>query len=289
MTFWEAVLLGIVQGIFMFFPVSSTSHLVLLEHWLIQRGSELPSPDSPEMILFVLVVHMGTLVSMAVVFRRSIAAYLRRLSRAIRMDPLRWGPREGMAVRLLAMGAVSVAITGLVGFPLRAYVESVFAHPWAISGTLIVTGALLWWTDVLRPRRLGLRHLGLQVAVVVGLAQSLALLPGISRSGATIAFALFVGLRRRWAAEYSFFIAFPTIIGASMLQGLEVWGGEGAGGVGAMPLLVGFVVAALVGIGALHIVLRLLYKARFRFFSYYVWALALVVLALSSRGEGLPF
>ncbi len=72
MTIIEAVILGIVQGIFMFFPVSSTSHLVVVQHFLIQRGSELPSPDSPEMIFFDLVVHVGTLVSIAVVFRRSL-------------------------------------------------------------------------------------------------------------------------------------------------------------------------------------------------------------------------
>lgn len=289
MTFWEAVLLGVVQGIFMFFPVSSTSHLVLLQHWLIDRGSPLPSPDSPEMILFDLVVHVGTLVSMAVVFRRSIASYFRRLWGAVRKaSPEAWSSREWLAVRLLGLGAISVAVTGLVGFPLRAAFAQVFAQPAAIGGTLIVTGVLLWWTDVLSPRRVGLQRLGLMVALVVGLAQALALLPGISRSGATIAFALFLGLRRRWAAEFSFFIAFPTILGASLLQAMEVAGGDGLGGLGATPLMVGFGVAALVGVGALYVVLHLLYRARFRFFSYYVWCLAAVVFALSWGGDWMP-
>lgn len=284
MSFWEAVLLGIVQGIFMFFPVSSTSHLVLLQHWLIEGGSSIPPPESPVMILFDLAVHVGTLISMVVVFRRSLLAYLARLGSAVHRSPARWGRRERLAVRLLAMGLLSVAVTGFVGFPLRSVFAAAFEHPAAIAGTLVVTGILLWWTDVLSPRRVALRDLGVWAAVVVGLAQSLALLPGISRSGATIAFALFTGLRRRWAAEYSFFIAFPTILGASLLQGLEVAAGEGLGDLGVVPLVTASLAAAVVGIGALHVVLHLLYRARFRFFSYYVWALAAVVLLLSVTG-----
>jgi undecaprenyl-diphosphatase len=109
-------------------------------------------------------------------------------------------------------------------------------------------------------------------------------MPGLSRSGTTIAFALFAGLKRRWAAEYSFFIAFPTILGASLLQGIEVWRSPEPVTLHWLPVLTGFVVSALVGIVALRIVLRLLYRARFRYFSYYVWALALVIAWSAWRG-----
>lgn len=274
MTLAEAVILGVVQGIFMFVPVSSTSHLVLVQHWLISRGSEMPPPESPEMIFFDLVVHVGTLVSMAVVFRSSLAGLGIRVWNEVRGD----GGGEKLGLWLLGMGLVSVLVTGLVGFPLRARFEGVFATPVAISATLAVTGILLWWTDVLPPRRRGLRRVTPGVALAVGAAQGAALLPGLSRSGATIAVALFVGLRRRWAAEYSFFIAFPTILGAAALMGLEVVAARRLEGVGIGAYAVAFVISALVGIAALKLVLALLYRARFRYFSWYVWALALLIL-----------
>jgi len=287
MTFWEAVLLGIIQGVFMFFPVSSTSHLVLVQHWLIQRGSEMPPPESAEMIFFDLVVHVGTLVSMAVVFRKPLSHFLGQLWTGA---TARWktggsrGSRERLTLKLAVLGIFAVFMTGVVGFPLKAVFEGVFARPEMIAGTLVVTGILLWWTDILPRRTRGLREIGPGTAAVVGIAQGLALLPGLSRSGSTIAFGLFAGMKRRWAAEFSFFIAFPTILGATLLQFLELIRLDLEGAIGLVPLATGFVVAAVVGIGALHVVLHLLYRARFRYFSYYVWALAAFILLGVNRG-----
>ena len=285
MTFLESVLLGVIQGIFMFFPVSSTSHLVLTQHYLVSSGSALPAPDSGTMILFDLVVHVGTLVSIAVVFRKSLAGFLRRL----------WDDVAGLYdgrpiwplplyVKLAMLGFFSVLVTGLVGIPLEGALVGVFSKPWMIGVTLTITGALLYWTDRIGPRPRGLRDITVLVALVIGLAQALALMPGLSRSGLTIAFALFIGLKRRWAAEYSFFIAFPTIAGATFYQILWLARNDEPLAIGLTPLAVGFVVAALVGIVALKLVLELLYRAKFRFFSYYVWSLAAIVFFLSARG-----
>jgi len=320
-TTFEAILLGVVQGVFMFFPVSSTSHLVLTQHLLLAGGAEIPAPDSAEMILFDLVVHVGTLVSMAVVFRAPIRHYLGDLAGAVRA--LAWvgggtagaalapgqpglqrpgagpgGPSEGLrarlaarmserewlALRLSVLGVVAVGVTGLVGFPLKGAFESVFARPTFIAGTLTVTGILLWWTDVLPRRKGSLRQVGPRAAVVVGLGQALALLPGLSRSGTTIAFGLFAGMKRRWAAEFSFFIAFPTIMGASFLQFVEVIRTDSGGMISAWAMAVGFVTAAVVGVFALRVVLHLLYRARFRFFSFYVWGLAILILVGVAQG-----
>jgi undecaprenyl-diphosphatase len=284
-TVWEAILLGIVQGIFMFFPVSSTSHLALTQHWLISRGSRLPAPDSAEMILFDLIVHVGTLVSMAVVFRTSLHRFIGHLAAGVRTRFVTSaGGYERLYRNLALYGLVSVAATGLIGFPLKAAFETIFATPIAMSVTLTLTGVLLWWTDVLARRPIGLRKINTRVALAIGVGQGLALMPGLSRSGTTIAFALFAGLKRRWAAEYSFFIAFPTILGASAIQALEVARSPEPMTLGWAPVAVGFVVAAVVGVFALQIVLKLLYRARFRYFSFYVWALALVVAWSAWRG-----
>ncbi len=285
MTITEALVLGIIQGIFMFLPVSSTSHLVLMQHWLIRHGSSLPAPDCPEMILFDLVVHVGTLVSIAIVFRRSLQTLLRNLGRDLSLFVRRKnGFGELLYLRLGALGLLAVVITGALGLPLKATFEQAFAQPIILSATLTITGLLLYSTDRVGPRKKGLRNITPKVAAAIGAAQGLALLPGISRSGTTIAFALLSGLKRRWAAEFSFFIAFPTILAAAVFQASQVQNMGGAINVGLVELAVGFVVAALVGIGALHLVLKLLYRARFRFFSYYVWTLAVVVLFCTLYG-----
>jgi undecaprenyl-diphosphatase len=277
-TVWEAILLGVIQGTFMFVPVSSTSHLALTQHWLISRGSELPPPDSAEMIFFDLVVHVGTLVSMAVVFRRSLGQFIGHLSAGVRSGFVTTaGGYQRLYLRLALYGLLTVAITGAMGFPLKFAFETIFATPLAMSVTLTMTGILLWWTDTLSRRTVGLRKIDWKVASAIGVAQGLALMPGMSRSGTTIAFGLFAGLKRRWTAEYSFFVAFPTILGASAIQGLEVARSPEPMTLGWLPIAVGFVVAAVTGVFALMLVLRLLYRARFRYFSYYVWALAAVI------------
>ncbi len=287
MSWWVAVLLGIVQGIFMFFPVSSTSHLALVQHWLISRGVDIPAPDSAEMILFDLMVHVGTLVSIAVVFRESLARYIHNTVRGflnLLKGTSEYDNTGRLYVKLTLLGMLSVIVTGMIGFPLKALFESVFAQPLIISITLTITGILLYWTDVLPARKVGLRDIGIGIAIIIGIAQGLALLPGLSRSGTTIAFALFAGMQRRWAAEYSFFIAFPTILGASLLQSVEVFQLGGLHSLSLTSIFIGFIVAAIVGIIALKLVLALLYRAEFRFFSYYVWMLAAVILYVTYRG-----
>jgi len=280
MALWIAVLLGVVQGVFMFLPVSSTAHLVLTQHWLIAQGHALPSPASAEMILFDLIVHVGTLVSIVVVFRKSLWG----LTTSVWQDTLAWlrspsaPSRSLLFLRLGFLCAFSVLITAVIGFSFRGLFQMVFANPLMVAGSLSLTGALLWWTDGLKHQRRGLKQLNLPVAGVIGLAQGLALIPGLSRSGMTITFALFSGLKRRWAAEYSFFLAIPTILAASLVQSFDVMRNGGLQTLDATVMGVAFLVSAGVGVGALWLVLKLLYRARLKVFSWYLWALALAVI-----------
>ncbi|MCG5541401.1 MULTISPECIES: undecaprenyl-diphosphate phosphatase [unclassified Halorhodospira] len=279
MALWIAVLLGVVQGIFMFLPVSSTAHMVLLEHWLIGQDHPMPAPESAEMILFNLVVHVGTLVSIVVVFAPSLLRFTRYSLR----DAYGWaraGRFQGppLYARLFLLGMLSVLFTGVVGLTLKAVFEQVFANPWMIGITLILTGALLFWTDKLPPRRRGLRQTGVGTATIIGIAQGFALMPGLSRSALTIVFGLFAGLKRRWAAEYSFFLAIPTICAATLLQAIEVYRLGGLESVSVAALATGFVVAAVVGIVSLKLVIYFLYRAQLKVFSFYVWALAAAIL-----------
>lgn len=279
MALWIVVVLGIVQGIFMFLPVSSTAHLVLAQHWLIEQGFEVPPPESAEMVLFDLVVHVGTLVSIVIVFHASLL----RLIKGVLKDTGHWLSdggrirRELLFLRLMFLCAFSVLVTAVIGFTFRGLFNQVFANPVMVAGTLTLTGVLLWVTDRLSRRTRGLRQITPRVAGIIGLAQGLALIPGLSRSGMTITFALFSGLKRKWAAEYSFFLAIPTILAASVVQSLDVLMSGGLTLLSWDTMLVGFVVSALVGVLALKLVLVALYKANLKLFSFYLWALAAAV------------
>jgi undecaprenyl-diphosphatase len=279
MSLLVALLLGIVQGVFMFVPVSSTSHLVLTQTWLRERGVEVPPPDAAEMVLFDLVVHLGTLVSIVVVMH----AGLRLLSSGVRDEVRsgrlrRGGLEEAAATRLVVLGLLTTAVTGLLGLLFRDLLVEVFGTPSMVAGALIITGVLLWWTDRLGPGHIGAAEVGIGAAVAVGVAQFAALTPGLSRSGTTIFVALLVGMHRTLAARYSFYVAIPTILAATAVQAVDVVGDGGLDQVGWAAMGVGFVTAAVVGTGALVLVLRLLEQARFRIFSIYVWGLAVLVL-----------
>ena len=296
MTLLIALVLGVVQGVFMFVPVSSTSHLVLVQTALRDRGMELPAPDSPELILFDLVVHVGTLVSVVLVMGDGI----RELVQGVREDRLLGRLRPGgafseaVASRLVLLMLLSVAVTGALGLGFQGPLTRVFGSPALVAGALVLTGAMLWWTDAMTPDHSGQRlrfgwrgpaQVTVTVAVLVGAAQAAALAPGISRSGTTIFAALLLGMQRTLAARYSFYVAIPTIIAATGVQTLQVAVGDGFGTISWGAMAVGFVAAAGVGTAALWLVLRLLESARFRVFSLYVWVLAGVVL-VSGVGVG---
>ncbi len=290
MTLLIALVLGVIQGVFMFVPVSSTSHLVLAQAALRDRGVDLPSPDSPELILFDLVVHVGTLVSVVVVMGDG----LRELVHGVREDRLAGRLRPGggawseaVASRLVLLMLLSVAVTGVIGLAFQDPLARVFGSPQLVAGALVLTGAMLWWTDAMTPERSGrwLRfgwrgpaQVTVTTAVLVGAAQAAALAPGISRSGTTIFAALLLGMQRTLAARYSFYVAIPTILAATGVQALQVALADGFGTISWEAMAVGFVSAAAVGTAALWLVLRLLESARFRVFSLYVWGLAAVVL-----------
>jgi undecaprenyl-diphosphatase len=170
-------------------------------------------------------------------------------------------------------------VTGALGLLVRLVAPAVFGTPVVIAAMLVLTGIILRWTD----RAIPIGNVTPMImAVGVGVAQALALLPGLSRSGLTIAAALALGLARPQAAEFSFVLAIPTILAATAIQSLDVLGEPLDIPISA--IVIGFVVSAAVGTVALMGVLRLLVAARFGIFSIYVWLLAAVVLAVAVTG-----
>lgn len=185
------------------------------------------------------------------------------------------------------LGVITTGVTGLLGLVIRAFGTDVFAVPWVVSLLLLVTGIILWWTDSVTNTWRGATQMTVMAAVVIGLAQAIALFPGLSRSGLTIAAALALGMHRKIAAQYSFFVAIPTIVTATGVHSLSLLNHRGSLAVGGEAYLLAFIAAAVVGAGALWLVLRMLYRGHFRVFAVYVALLALATLIFQPSSSGI--
>ncbi len=248
MSLWEAILLGMVQGATEFLPVSSSGHLVAGQALL---GIRVPG------VAFEVAVHVATLVSILIVYRDRVAQLVRGLVTGERTSWVYAG--------LLVAATIPAAVVGLL---LKDAVETLFENPTFVGLAFLVTGALLWTTRAALARD-PRREPGLGDAVVIGLAQAVAILPGISRSGSTVVAGLWLGVDPVRAAELSFLMAVPAILGAAVLQLPELAGetGIGMGGV----LVAGSAVAAVTGVLAIRTFLRMLRKRSFHHFAVYLW------------------
>jgi len=268
----QGAILGLIQGLTEFLPISSSGHLALTQHLM-----DLDA-DSPTMLFFDVVTHIATLVAVGVVFAPTFASYLNRL---IRETSLSFGGRR-VAWRMAAYGVLASIPTAVIGLCWKDTFESAFGSPKAIAVALAFTGALLWASGrVPRPKR-GWRRFHWWRAVLVGVAQGIAIFPGVSRSGSTICVALLLGLKRRWAGEFSFFIAAPAILGAGLMKTKDVFelSASEASGMGGWPLAVGAVTAFVSGVAALKVLLHTVRAGKLHLFCYYCWLLALVGLLL---------
>ncbi len=244
---FESILLGIVQGATEFLPVSSSGHLVVGQRLL---GLDLPG------VAFEIAVHVGTLVSIVWVYRERVtglaAGALRRMRDA-------WEQ-----IGLLALATLPAAVIG-VGFD--DHIERVFDTPhWAALGFL-VTAAILWSTRTPLRRERSLR-ITPRIALLVGCAQALALVPGISRSGTTVAAALWLGVAPLEAAAFSFLMALIAIAGAAVLAAPDL--AAGTSGIGSGTLVAGALAAGLTGIAAIHTFVALLRRQDFHRFAFYL-------------------
>jgi undecaprenyl-diphosphatase len=248
MSLWEALLLGVVQGATEFLPVSSSGHLVITQALL---GIRLPG------VVFEVVVHLATLVSILLVYRTRVATVARGFVTG------EHGARSYVA--LLVLATLPAAVVGLL---FEDRVEALFDSPAVPGVALLVTGAVLWtarWAleRTERPLPSG------PGAFLIGVAQACALVPGISRSGSTVVAALWLRVDAEEAAAFSFLMAVPAIAGAAVLQIPEIGSGAGPG---VAPLLAGGVAAAVTGVVAIRTFVAMLARRSFHLFAPYCWA-----------------
>ncbi|MDR7566336.1 MAG: undecaprenyl-diphosphate phosphatase [Armatimonadota bacterium] len=262
---WHLALLGIVQGLTEFLPVSSSAHLVFVEAVLgVPRAG----------VLLEAVVHLGTVGAVLLVYGRDLARVLAVWLRR----PLDLGG-PGRLVWLLACTSL---VTGALGFAFREPLEASFASVRWTALQLVVTGLVLWFTGERSRRRA--EELTWQDAGWIGLAQAVAIVPGISRSGITIAAALWRGLAREEAARYSFLASVPAILGAAAFSVGKEWGAAGSFGYTPSGMLAAFSAALASGAAAIVWLVNVVRRGRLRAFSYYCWTVGGTVFVVSVLG-----
>lgn len=268
MSLFQALLLGILQGLTEFLPVSSSGHLVLGQHLL--------NVQNPDMLSFDVYVHFGTLISVCIIFRKDIGQIIVSLLTALRTKTLRSAYQTDEYVRLGLAILVGTIPAGIIGFEFHDQIAEAFRDPKLVAVNLIVTGLILFLTRFTRgadPKRLGMVS-----GFIVGLAQSVAILPGISRSGSTISAGLFLRLSPSLAARFSFLLSIPVIAGAALLESKTVLRQGMEMGFG--PFLVGMAAAAIAGYFTIKLLLRIIERGRFSWFAFYCFAVGIAGIIL---------
>ena len=262
MTVWQAIVLGILQGLAEFLPVSSSAHLALTP-WIL--GWESPG------LAFDVALHVGTLAAVLWFFRDQWAALARAAWRIL--TTRRITTEEERRVLFLIIATIPGGVGGLL---LADYAETVFRTPSLIAATLIAMGVILWAVDRFTPQRRPLAEMRWTHALLFGLAQVLALVPGVSRSGSTMTAGRAMGFHRESAAVFAFLMSMPITAAAAVY---EVPKAVGEGGLGA-PIVAGVIASALSGWLAISVLLRYVTRHGFGVFAAYRIALGLGVLAL---------
>lgn len=273
MSILQAIVLGIVQGITEFAPISSSGHLILVPWMLGWHIVDDPALNKS----FDVALHMGTFVGAVIYFRHDLWVYIKAFATSCRARAI------GTPDERLAWALVVGTIPGIiVGATLESVIEGTLGQPWLIAVMLAVFGVVLYVVDRLARRDRDLDTVGVRTGLFVGIAQALALQPGVSRSGVTITAGRLVGLNREAAARFSFLLALPIIAGAGGLKALDLvqHGFQGYGS----QFLAGFLAAAISGFLVIWFLLRYLRTHDFLVFMVYRLAVAALVLVLIATG-----
>lgn len=273
----EAIVLGAIQGLTEFLPVSSSGHLVLFQN--------LFGLQEPE-LLFDICLHVGTLLAVLIVFYREILEILKALFQIPGrmktaggfMQLCQADPSIRMAL-LIVVGSIPTAVIGLL---FKEITDQLFGSITVVGCMLLVTGTILWLTRRIRGEGRSVGQATLRDALIIGTVQGLAILPGISRSGSTIATALFLGVDRKLAGRYSFLLSIPAIVGALIL-GLDTPELHTAIPMGT--IIAGSVISALVGWFALVVLLRVVDRGQLHRFAPYCWLVGIITLAIAWGGK----
>ncbi len=267
--FLKAVALGLIQGLTEFLPISSSAHLRIFPEWF---GWGDPGAA------FTAVIQIGTELAVLIFFRKDIWRIATTWSRSLFQPEFR-GHIDARMGWYVIVGSLPIVILGIL---LKDIIERDLRNLWIIATALIVLGLVLGLADRMSSGRRGIKNLTMRDAVLMGLAQAAALVPGVSRSGATISMGLFLGLGREAATRFAFLLAIPAVVGAGLFELKEIPHGDNAYGWG--PTIVATVVSFVVGYAAIAWLLRYVSTRSYLPFVIYRVALGLLTLGLLSAG-----
>jgi undecaprenyl-diphosphatase len=272
---WQALVLGLVQGLTELLPISSSGHLILTP-WLFGWTYLQDNPSFNK--TFDVALHLGTLVAVVAYFWHDLVRYLIAWFRSLHRRSI-----EGEDEKIAWVIVVASVPAAIIGAGLESAIEDKLGEPWQIAILLGVFAVVLWWADR-RPERGDIAQVSLRQGLLLGLAQSLALAPGVSRSGITISAGRLLGLTRDAAARLSFLLVVPIVLGAVVLKGLKdvVFGDLPSGWVG--PFVVGTVTAAGSGLLAIAWLLGYLRRHNYSLFVLYRLAAAVAILIAIATG-----
>lgn len=267
MDLFQAIILGIVQGATEFIPVSSSGHLVLVP-WLLNW-------EKPDLI-FDTMAHWGTLVAVVAYYWKDLL----KIESSMQQDLARRTPFASPDSKLGWLLILATIPTVIIGLLFEDFFESLFGQPTTVIGFLFVTGLILWISETLGKRIRKLESLTPRDAVLFGLAQSMAITPGISRSGSTISLGLLLGFTRPAAARFSFLMMIPIVFGAGLLKVLELLK-TGVSGDAFLLLAAGFLSAGISGYICITFLLNFIATRSVRSFAIYCWLFGTFCLAVA--------
>lgn len=273
----QAVVLGTIQGLTEFLPISSSGHLVISQQLFGLKESAL---------LFDISVHMGTLMAVVIYFEKELRAIIASVVRCIRLLLKREASLtdiyEDAYIKLVVFILVGSIPTAILGLWIHRVSDTLFSSVIIVGSMLVVTGVLLfmtgfllWSTHWIHKKGADISQFSIKKAIIVGLIQGIAIIPGISRSGATIAGGLFLGLDKETAAKYSFLLSIPAILGAGILISKDIHSYT------TVPLnimLIGFMTSGIVGYCSLRFLVHIVKKGQLHFFAPYCWLAGITAL-----------
>lgn len=270
MSYFEAIILGLVQGLAEFLPISSSGHLALLQQWF--------GIQEDKVLLFAVLLHVGTLISVFIVYWRDIAELIVELFLTIKDLCTGKGLRlqERPVRKLGVMIIVATIPTGIIGILFNDLFDSLYNSIIPIGIGLIITGFLLVMAERMGASNRGIEQMNFRNALFIGTVQGIAICPGISRSGSTLFGSLICNLDRKFAVKFVFLISIPSILGSAVMEApAALESGFDMAQLG--PVLVGMIVAAVSGLIAIKTMIKIVSDKKLNYFSYYVWALGLIV------------
>lgn len=274
MTYLEAAILGLVQGLAEFLPISSSGHLALLQQWF--------GIDENKVLLFAVLLHVGTLVSVFIVYWKDIWELIVELCLTIKDLCTGKGLRlEERPVRKLGVMIIVATIpTAIIGILFSDLFDKLYTSVLPIGIGLVITGFLLVMAERIGTSSRGIEKMNFRNALFIGTVQGIAICPGISRSGSTLFGSLICNLDRKFAVKFVFLISIPSILGSAIMETPDaIAAGMEMSQLG--PIIVGMAVAAVSGLIAIKTMIKIVSDKKLNYFSYYVWALGAAVIIYS--------